>query len=104
MASCDFCAASSRLALTTFRFRSTSFSKPWKNEFWMATRLSIDVFWLARMCCGIAVMILSFLQVPGYWVRALMIRSEERRVGKECVSTCRYRWSPYHYKKQNLDK
>src|SRR3546814_15567365 len=27
-------------------------------------------------------------------------RSEERRVGKECVSTCRYRWSPYHYKKK----
>src|SRR3546814_14349888 len=24
-------------------------------------------------------------------------RSEERRVGKECVSTCRSRWSPYHY-------
>src|SRR3546814_2590300 len=23
-------------------------------------------------------------------------RSEERRVGKECVSTCRYLWSPYH--------
>src|SRR3546814_17239141 len=23
-------------------------------------------------------------------------RSEERRVGKECVSTCRYRWSPYN--------
>src|SRR3546814_17935412 len=28
-------------------------------------------------------------------------RSEERRVGKECVSTCRSRWSPYHYKKNN---
>src|SRR3546814_15014349 len=27
------------------------------------------------------------------------MRSEERRVGKECVSTCRSRWSPYHYKK-----
>src|SRR3546814_20356795 len=26
-------------------------------------------------------------------------RSEERRVGKECVSTCRSRWSPYHLKK-----
>src|SRR3546814_21034157 len=26
-------------------------------------------------------------------------RSEERRVGKECVSTCRYRWSQYHKKK-----
>src|SRR3546814_13255541 len=24
------------------------------------------------------------------------LRSEERRVGKECVTTCRYRWSPYH--------
>src|SRR3546814_10514665 len=27
---------------------------------------------------------------------AAAIRSEERRVGKECVSTCRSRWSPYH--------
>src|SRR3546814_4438652 len=26
----------------------------------------------------------------------LVSRSEERRVGKECVSTCRSRWSPYH--------
>src|SRR3546814_11090082 len=30
------------------------------------------------------------LQSGTYW------RSEERRVGKECVSTCRSRWSPYH--------
>src|SRR3546814_15115211 len=28
-------------------------------------------------------------------IRAIL-RSEERRVGKECVSTCRSRWSPYH--------
>src|SRR3546814_15258856 len=27
-------------------------------------------------------------------------RSEERRVGKECVSTCRSRWSPYQLKKK----
>src|SRR3546814_18218274 len=26
----------------------------------------------------------------------ILVRSEERRVGKECVSTCRSRWSPYH--------
>src|SRR3546814_12708429 len=26
----------------------------------------------------------------------IALRSEERRVGKECVSTCRSRWSPYH--------
>src|SRR3546814_14761955 len=29
------------------------------------------------------------------------VRSEERRVGKECVSTCRSRWSAYHSKKNN---
>src|SRR3546814_12668396 len=35
--------------------------------------------------------------VPPY---AAAIRSEERRVGNECVSTCRSRWSPTHTKKQ----
>src|SRR3546814_1354113 len=29
-------------------------------------------------------------------IASLRGRSEERRVGKECVSTCRSRWSPYH--------
>src|SRR3546814_1630209 len=35
---------------------------------------------------------------PGCTVRLMPFRarSEERRVGKECVSTCRSRWSPYH--------
>src|SRR3546814_7291750 len=32
----------------------------------------------------------------GGGVRRPRRRSEERRVGKECVSTCRSRWSPYH--------
>src|SRR3546814_19886602 len=32
----------------------------------------------------------------GRRVRALGGRSEERRVGKGCVSTCRSRWAPYH--------
>src|SRR3546814_12196476 len=31
---------------------------------------------------------------------SIIARSEERRVGKECVSTCRSRWSRYHYKKK----
>src|SRR3546814_14034973 len=31
-------------------------------------------------------------------------RSEERRVGKECVSKCRSRWSPYHKKKKEKYK
>src|SRR3546814_9184925 len=34
--------------------------------------------------------------VFGIDVQAHRIRSEGRRVGKECVSTCRSRWSPYH--------
>src|SRR3546814_18749746 len=36
---------------------------------------------------------------PGGWEMEQtggVFRSEERRVGKECVSTCRFRWSPYH--------
>src|SRR3546814_19856526 len=33
----------------------------------------------------------------------IIMRSEERRVGKECVSKCRSRWSPYYYKKQNIN-
>src|SRR3546814_19200941 len=42
----------------------------------------------------------GFLLQPSEFLKPLFIvstaRSEERRVGKECVSTCRSRWSPYH--------
>src|SRR3546814_16572361 len=37
----------------------------------------------------------NLLRREGAYAYAV-IRSEERRVGKECVSTCRSRWSPYH--------
>src|SRR3546814_11644984 len=36
------------------------------------------------------------LQRPALILDGQNRRSEERRVGKECVSTCRSRWSPYH--------
>src|SRR3546814_11592174 len=36
--------------------------------------------------------------------RLVALRSEERRVGKECVRTCRSRWSPYHEKKKHKSK
>src|SRR3546814_7458930 len=36
------------------------------------------------------------LLVPVCLSTSHIARSEERRVGKECVSTCRSRWSPYH--------
>src|SRR3546814_11657026 len=35
-------------------------------------------------------------------VRRAFLRSEARRVGKECVSTCRSRWSPYHEQKHKI--
>src|SRR3546814_13212174 len=42
-----------------------------------------------------------FLSIVQFWASAASYdpaadRSEERRVGKECVSTCRSRWSQYH--------
>src|SRR3546814_9997966 len=36
------------------------------------------------------------LRTSSVCFRSAAARSEERRVGKECVSTCRSRWSPYH--------
>src|SRR3546814_11151285 len=44
------------------------------------------------------------LRAKNFWTLGLVYRSEERRVGKECVSTCRSRWSPYHYKKNKNNK
>src|SRR3546814_12847353 len=38
------------------------------------------------------------LPVKAVIVKDALDRSEERRVGKECVSTCRSRWAPSHYK------
>src|SRR3546814_7618862 len=41
-------------------------------------------------------LLVSFQQLSDDWHADYADRSEERRVGKECVSTCRSRWSPYH--------
>src|SRR3546814_15035485 len=38
----------------------------------------------------------KLLGLQTYFTAGVKERSEERRVGKECVSTCRSRWSPYH--------
>src|SRR3546814_12277447 len=39
---------------------------------------------------------INHLKPPNVVPSVVSTRSEERRVGKECVSTCRSRWSPYH--------
>ena len=45
---------------------------------------------------GTALLRLALLAAVVVALGGLWIRSEERRVGKECVSLCRSRWSPYH--------
>src|SRR3546814_8452598 len=52
---------------------------------------------------GLGFIVLSQIDtLAGFYGAILLLalgtsmRSEERRVGKECVSTCRSRWSPYH--------
>src|SRR3546814_15328784 len=47
--------------------------------------------WRIGFCAGNPSLIAALARVKSY-----LDRSEERRVGKECVSTCRSRWSPYH--------
>ena len=39
---------------------------------------------------------INMLNVDNSKLELLFDRSEERRVGKECASMCRSRWSPYH--------
>src|SRR3546814_1921056 len=52
-------------------------------------RLNPGAFW--RMVVGP-----RYENLPADRIGELLSRSEERRVGQECVSTCRSRWSPYH--------
>src|SRR3546814_18460617 len=40
-------------------------------------------------------------RVPQAAAQIAAVRSQARRVGNEYVSTCRFRWSPYHYKQTN---
>src|SRR3546814_14704522 len=53
----------------------------------LATNSFAKVLKLPRPFLGAVIVVLMLIGV---------YRSEERRVGKECVSTCRSRWSPYH--------
>src|SRR3546814_3843285 len=54
-----------------------------KNPMWALGHLAVNL---------VATVAVSTVMVIGLTIQ----RSEERRVGKECVSTCRSRWSPYH--------
>src|SRR3546814_4253512 len=56
---------------------------------------------VAAIALFVRAMVSPFGEIAGEWQQIIIVisalsRSEERRVGKECVSTCRSRWSPYH--------
>src|SRR3546814_15808174 len=54
-----------------------------------------------RKWCHFSPVRCSLKATPAAFSSVLPVfRSEERRVGNECVSTCRSRWSPYHEKKK----
>src|SRR3546814_20625371 len=70
-------------------------SKKGEPEFMLEWRLAAYRHWLTMDLpewAKVSFPALDFQDISYY-------RSEARRVGKECVSTCRSRWSPYHLKK-----
>src|SRR3546814_12404244 len=98
--SSDVC--SSDLALRAMREASRLFiteEEISKLESW-AKRIRGEIFFASKwlLCEGQAeyAILGAVADKLGCPLDAHGIRSEERRVGKECVSTCRSRWSPYH--------
>ena len=55
----------------------------------------VDAFWLMAGLAFSSVIVVLIFHHPDR-DRPKPMRSEERRVGKECVRLCRSRWSPYH--------
>ena len=58
--------------------------------------LSLLMGLMVQMTFGQTLEKMQWFNEPEQWEIKNNVRSEERRVGKECVSTCRSRWSPYH--------
>src|SRR3546814_18421262 len=72
-----------------------------RHPFGSGSKLAVSAPQEKHRCAKARTMLISLPLLPRC-VRA-KARSEERRVGKECVSTCKSRWQPYHSQKQ-LDK
>src|SRR3546814_13426055 len=66
---------------------------------WSSDVCSSDLPACAKISAKAGTSSISFTAAMPWAMTIPGTRSEERRVGKECVSTCRSRWSPYHSKK-----
>src|SRR3546814_15316791 len=65
------------------------------ESFWRGIHVDQDIaLAVSRPVQGVQGMAMGKTDVPDLLPH--LSRSEERREGKECVSTCRSRWSPYH--------
>src|SRR3546814_20739121 len=74
----------------------TSVLRSWRVSVWVGVSgMAASAGWFTAMTIENAAYVRAVGQIE------LVFRSDERRVGKECVSTCRSRWSPCHEKKQN---
>ena len=54
------------------------------------------VSYLGFIISDVGMILLSIIAIARAGSYQAVLRSEERRVGKECASMCRSRWSPYH--------
>src|SRR3546814_11920425 len=61
-----------------------------------ARKFGIAAACVTRVALLLTLAFLAHMKEDIFSVFGHGFRSEERRVGKECVSTCRSRWSPYH--------
>src|SRR3546814_11549910 len=85
---------------------SNSFGMTWKLLNWLSETKDADVPLLPILeATRSGVSQWTSTKLVEFWCRCLLgylparrgvLRSEERRVGTGCVSTCRSRWSPYH--------
>src|SRR3546814_2941526 len=78
--------------------KSPAFDADWAKNAYIDKVVRDAAQWVeAQKVAGLK---LEVLRLPGrtpvIYFEVPATRSEERRVGKECVSTCRSRWSPYH--------
>src|SRR3546814_19040579 len=73
-------------------------STPWTYTIGLTERFGHPELVLVGIDISLAMNILNALadRVAGEELAVPDLRSEERRVGKECVRKCRSRWSPYH--------
>src|SRR3546814_14409763 len=84
--------AEGRPGLNAFLMAIAGATTLWLLGHTRAQPVSAESRWLVLGAVGFA----ALLMLRDAEALAVFDRSEERRVGKACVSTCRYRWSPYH--------